>query len=77
MVDKPAPLWTVTGQQQDFGQNDEGHFVQGVTVRFRARSGGLGQVFIPVSEYTVETATRKISEMATTMETIHGLTGQG
>lgn len=71
------PLWTVTSQQETVDAAGNGTFVQGTRVSFRTRSGALGSVFVPTTEYTVARVKGLLDARATDMETVHNLTGEG
>lgn len=77
-TDAPAtPLWEVTGQQETVDMGDTGTFVPGTRVSFRTRSGALGSVFVPTTQYTVARVRELLTERAAMMETVHKLTGEG
>lgn len=72
-----APLWEITSQQETYDRAPNGAFANGVQIAFRTRSGAMGSVFVPYSEYTEQRARAAVDARATAMENVHNLTGEG
>lgn len=75
MASSDAPNWEVIGQAPDVGDNGQGVFVKGVEVTYRTKSGAVGRVFFPQSEYTADNVRAKVAEMAGHAEAIANLKG--
>lgn len=75
MPDDKAPTWTVVGQAEDYGQNEQGAYVSGVRVTFRTATGSTGSVFIPAASYTVAKAREVVGAMAAQMAAVDNLGG--
>jgi len=69
-----APLFTITSQMPDFGMDEHGQATKGYEIKFVTRSGARGLVFVPMSEYSAETAGARVREMARHLEAVHALT---
>jgi hypothetical protein len=75
MADDKAPAWTVVGQTEDYGQNEQGAYVPGVRVTFRTANGSTGSVFIPAESYTADKARALVGAMAAQMAAVDHLSG--
>lgn len=77
----PAPgpgsiEWRITQQVEQLGNDGTGRFIPGVLVSFTSVPGGAGQVFVPASEFTVESVALKVGAKAKLMGTVSSLTGK-
>jgi hypothetical protein len=75
--DQDAPLWVITSQQETVDLAASGAYVNGTRVAFRTRSGALGSVFIPSTEYNPAGVRSKVNQLATDMENVHNMKGEG
>lgn len=75
MADDKGPAYTVTGQQQDFGEGPNGTYVQGVRITYRTAAGSTGALFVPQTEYTVDNVRRLLDKAAETAVGIERLGG--
>ena len=71
---KPPVKWRVVSQIETTQPDASGRFVQGVLVSFQTESGVVGSVFVPASQYNVETVKRLITEKAFLIESVQKLT---
>lgn len=69
------PTWEVIGQVPDVGTNDQGVFVQGVTVTYRTKSGTVGKVFVPQSQFTTDQVRDIVDRVAGHTEAVANLKG--
>lgn len=75
MATSDSPAWEVIGQVPDVGANDQGVFVQGVTVTYRTASGVVGKVFVPQSQFTADQVRAIVTERAGHSEAVAQLKG--
>ena len=73
MANNPEHTWEVIGQQPDVGPNDQGVFVQGMTVTYRTKSGAVGKVFVPQANFTVDYVRQVVDQAACVPRVIHGM----
>lgn len=50
-ADPPTPGYTVTGQTEQFKQQPNGQFADGVTIMFTTSGGVAGTVWVPAAQY--------------------------
>lgn len=74
-TDPSAPAWTITNQQDVSDLGPDGMYVPGVRITFRTRAGVTSSVFVPKSNYTVETVRSIVDAQAATADAIAGMVG--
>lgn len=73
MADTPKPpAFTIVGQRQDFGANQAGQYVEGMSVSFRTAAGDTGAVFVPSAEYQADKVRARIAAVVAEMEAVRG-----
>lgn len=76
MTEAPAPTWHVIGQVERTQIDPTGRPVQGMTVSFQTGSGTQGSVFLPLPLYTPDNVRKAISEAASGIEAVAGLSSE-
>lgn len=75
MADELAPAWVITNQAETSDLGPDGTYVAGVKVTFRTRANVIGSVFIPHTDYTVDTVRAKVQAKADIADMIAGMQG--
>lgn len=72
----PGTNWKITGQRQAQELPAGGQaFIQGAEVTFATQHGVVASVFVPYSVYSPERVAQLVTERATMLDSVSGLTG--
>jgi hypothetical protein len=72
---QPGTGWTITDQQPDQKVGPGNTVVDGITIWFRTQFNAQSSVWLPMTSYTADQARQAITSLATTMDSVHMLTG--
>lgn len=70
-----VPAWTVTSQVPTTAADAQGTYVPGFRVQFRTAAGLTGSVFVPETDYAVETVRAAINARAALLSGVAALEG--
>lgn len=72
---QPGTGWQLEGQQETSEVSPANQIVQGYRIQFVTQYGAHGSVFLPREAYTADRVRQAIVAQATTMDTVHTLSG--
>jgi len=75
VADSQGTGWTVTSQQETFGEGPTGTAVPGVRVFFLTNRGIAGSVFVPRNLYNSDNVKSAINEYVQRLHAVDSLTG--
>jgi len=73
----PTSGWTVIAQVPRSQVNSTGQLVKGMEVSFTSGGGVSGSVWVPLTDYNVETVRALIAHQVATFDAVGHLTGSG
>lgn len=72
---KPGTGWSIEDQVPEIKIGPGNTPTEGVTVHFRTQYGATNNVWLPRLTYNQDSVRAAIQELATTMDTVHTMTG--
>lgn len=71
----PTSGWSIVGQTPKTGQNSQGIYVPGIQISFVTGSGQPGNVWVPDTDYNLDTVRALVMAKVATIDAIQGLSG--
>lgn len=72
---QPGTGWTVTDQQTEDKIGPGNQLQAGINVYFRTQYGANASVWLPRTAYSPESVRAAVTELATSLDSVHTLTG--